>query len=161
MKGFRAEDGQSLVETAVCLPLLLGMFLGMAEFGKLIYTAIAVTNSAKAAAQYATMNGGAFSATDRSGLDTTGMLTAAQSDAGFLGGNIAFTSTPSYSCACADGTTNYSCNVAGAIPSGCAGSRLIVTVTVHTQGVFVSDIKIPGIASSYTIQGRAIEEVLQ
>lgn len=75
------ENGQALVEAALSLPFIVVMLLGMTEIGKMVYCAIEVTNSARAAAQYATMNGGAFS-TNSSGMDVTGMLTAAQSDSG-------------------------------------------------------------------------------
>jgi Flp pilus assembly protein TadG len=161
MKRFHLEEGGALVEAALSLPLLLTMVLGMAELGKLIYCGIEVTNAARAAAQYASMNGGAFSTTDSSGLDTTGMLTAAQSDAGNLGSSVSFPSTPTYSCACSDGSTNYSCNVSGSYPSGCSSSHLIVTVTVYTQGKFTPGIHIPGLPTSYTLRGRSIQEVLQ
>ncbi|MDR3745763.1 MAG: TadE/TadG family type IV pilus assembly protein [Acidobacteriaceae bacterium] len=163
MKNFRAleESGQALIELAISLPLLLSMLLGMSELGNLFYCAIEVTNSARAAAQYATMNGGAFSITNSSGLDTTGMLQAAQSDSNNLGTAVSFSSTPTYSCTCADGTANYSCNVVGSYPSGCSSSHLIVTVTVHTQGTFTPRIKIPGLPASYILQGSSIEEVLQ
>src|ERR1700739_51952 len=161
MKIFHAESGQALVEAAFSLPLMLGMLFGMAELGKLIYCAIEVTNAARAAAQYAAMNGGAFSTTDGSGLDKTGMLNAAQGDSGNLGTSVSFPTTPSYSCACSDGSASYSCNVSGSYPSGCSSSHLIVTVTVITQGSFTPDIKVPGLPTSYTLQGRSIEEVLQ
>jgi hypothetical protein len=154
------ENGQALVEAALSLPFIVVMLLGMTEIGKMVYCAIEVTNSARAAAQYATMNGGAFS-TNSSGMDVTGMLTAAQSDSGNLGTSVSFPTTPTYSCACADGSTTYSCNTGSAIPSGCSGSHLIITVTVHTQGTFTPDIKVPGLSTSYTLHGLATEEVLQ
>ncbi len=170
MKNFRIseESGQALIEVAISLPLLLTMLLGMAELGKLIYCGIEVTNSARAAAQYATMNGGAFSTTDSSGLDKQGMLNAAQADSGAFvtipatipSSNPALPN-PSYTCACSDGSASYSCNVKSNYPSGCSSSHLIVTVTVYTLGTFTPDIKIPGLPISYTLQGRAIEEVLE
>jgi hypothetical protein len=169
MKNFRifGEGGQALIEAAISLPLLLAMLLSMAELGKMIYCAIEVTNSARAATQYAAMNGGAFSSTTSSGLDATGMLTAAQSDSGNLGTSVSFPATipstalpnPSYSCSCS-GSGTPSCGL-HTIPSGCVGSHLIVTVTVYTQGSFTPDVKIPGLPTSFTLQGKSIQEVLQ
>jgi Flp pilus assembly protein TadG len=54
---FIAErSGQSLVELALVLPVLLTLLLGMAEYGRLCYIGIEVTNAAHADAQYAAQN---------------------------------------------------------------------------------------------------------
>ena len=155
------ESGQALVEAAFSLPLMLALLLGVAELGKMIYCSIEVTNAARAATQYAAMNGGAF--TTSGALDATGMLNAAQGDSLNMGTHVTWATgypPPSYSCSCS-GTGTPSCNVPGSFPSGCTGSHLIITVTAYTQGTFTPDIHVIGLQTSYTLIGRSVQEVLQ
>ena len=157
----RGRGGNALVETALTLPMLLALLLGAAELGRVAYVAIEVQNAARAAAQYATMNGGAFNSNDSSGLDTTGMLNAAQADAGNLGGAsaVAFASAPTYTCSCT-GTGTASCT-APSTPGGCTTSHLLVTVTVKMQASYTSVIQIRGLPGQYTLYGSSVEQVLQ
>ena len=155
------ESGQALVEAAISLPLMLALLLGVAEVGKMIYCSIEVTNAARAATQYAAMNGGAF--TTSGALDTTGMLVAAQGDSLNMGTHVGWATgfpPPSYTCSCS-GTGTPSCNVAGSFPSGCTGSHVIITVTAFTQGTFTPDIHVAGLPTSYKLIGRSVQEVLQ
>jgi Flp pilus assembly protein TadG len=154
-------SGSALVETALTLPMLLGILLGGAELGRVAYVAIEVQNAARAAAQYAAMNGGAFNSNDSSGLDTTGMLNAAKADSGNLGGlsTVAFASTPTFSCSCT-GTGTASC-IPPSSPSGCTTSHLLVTVTVKMKASYTSTIQLGAIPSQYTLYGNSIEQVLQ
>ena len=48
-----AEDGQSLVEFALALPLLLVILLGLADFGRAFYYTSAITNAARVGAEFA------------------------------------------------------------------------------------------------------------
>src|SRR3569833_2802385 len=98
VKALRCEGGQALVETALTLPMLALMLLGAFEFSRVAYAAIEVTNAARAAAQYGAMNGGGF-------LDTSGMLAAANADAGNLSGLSWASGYPSVACSCS-GTTH-------------------------------------------------------
>ncbi len=155
------ESGQALVEAAISLPLMLALLLGMAELAKMIYCSIEVTNAARAATQYAAMNGGAF--TTNGALDTSGMLNAAQGDSFNMGTHVGWATgypPPSYACTCS-GAGTASCNVAGSFPSGCTGSHLIITVTAYTQGTFTTGIHIAGLPTSYKLTGRSIQEILQ
>jgi len=149
------ESGTALIETVFASLLLMLLLLGAVEMGMASYTSIEVGNAAKAAAQYATMNGGAWTST---GLDTTGMLAAARSEAGNLASNVTFPVAPTYTCSCT-GAGTADCTTAP--PTGCVGSRLIVTVTVNTQVTFTPPIKFPGSFGSMTMNGFAQEEVLQ
>lgn len=47
------ERGQSLVELGLLLPVLLVLVLGAIDFGRLYYSYVTVTNSARTGAQYA------------------------------------------------------------------------------------------------------------
>jgi Flp pilus assembly protein TadG len=52
----RDTRGQSLVETALVLPLLLILVLGIADLGRLGYYSIAVSQATRNAAAYAAVN---------------------------------------------------------------------------------------------------------
>jgi Flp pilus assembly protein TadG len=59
----RDGRGQSLVEFAVLIPIFLAIVMGMADFGLGLKTWIAMTNSAREAARYASVNCAAGTAT--------------------------------------------------------------------------------------------------
>jgi hypothetical protein len=148
------ESGQALVETALIVPLLVLLLLGAVELGRVTYAAIELTNAARAGAQYAAMNGGGY-------MDSAGIAIAAQNDAYNIY-NIhptSFSVTSSYSCSCSGGGTP-SCAPLDP-PSGCSTSHLIVTVTVATQATFDPLIHLPILGNTFTLHGRAIQEVLQ
>src|SRR5579871_1490431 len=111
------EGGQALVETALVFPILITLLIGTAELARVVYAAIEVSNAARAGAQYGAQSG--FTASD-----TTGIATAAASDAANLTG---LTTTSSYSCVCSDGTAS-TCQ-----PTDCTNSRIEQTLTVNTQ----------------------------
>lgn len=48
----RADRGSSLVELAVVLPVLVLVLVGAADFGRVFYTAMALTSAARAGAAY-------------------------------------------------------------------------------------------------------------
>lgn len=150
------ERGQALIETALASLFLMMLLLGAMELGMVTCAAIEVANSAKAAAQYAAMNGGAWT---RTGLDTAGMLAAAQADAGNLASNISFTTTPTYACRCSGAGF---ANCATSPPTGCTSSHLLVTIMVKTQANYAPLIQVPGLNfSRIVLRGSAQEEVLQ
>ena len=68
-KRLSRESGQSLVEFALCMPLLMIILLGIAEFGWLAYNLIELRNAANAGAHYAAQ-------TVITAADTTGIHTA-------------------------------------------------------------------------------------
>ncbi len=152
------ESGQALVELAVTLPLLVLLLLGAGILGMVTYTAIEVSNAARAGAQYAAMNGGGFMDTGASG----GIAQAAEYDAynTWTLNPQNFSVSSSYSCACTSSGDTAICT-AGTAPTGCANSRLIVTVTVNTQATFASPLYLPGLPKSFTLAGQAIQKVPQ
>jgi Flp pilus assembly protein TadG len=52
----RKPRGQSLVEMALLLPILLVLVLGALEFGRLFYTKIVITNAAREGVYYLSLN---------------------------------------------------------------------------------------------------------
>jgi Flp pilus assembly protein TadG len=151
------EEGQALVETAVSMVLFIVIIFGAAEFGRLAFAAIEVSNSAKAAAQY-----GAQSRATAS--DTAGMLAAAQAEYYSTGLTLVSpTSTSGYACSCSDGTSppSTTCGTADNAIGACSGANLEITMTVQTQVTFNSVIHIPGLSSSFVLTGTAVQKVLQ
>lgn len=158
----REQEGQALIECALSGTLLAVLLLSAVEFGRMAYAAIEVSNAARAAAQYGAMNGGAFLSSDATGLDSVGMLNAAQLDAGNLGTSVTFASGyPKYSCYCSSSTDTTASCTAPATPSGCTASHIIVTVQVQTQATYNPLIHVPGFPDPITLQGSSQQEVLQ
>lgn len=137
----REQSGQALVELAIALPVLLLILLGGLELARICYAAIEVTNAARAAAQYAVLNGGAFRNSDplSSGLDSTGMMKAAQADAydvnTILNAPLNWSSGyPNYTCSCSGAGTPVC--VKTLPPSGCTNSNVVETVYVQMNTTF-------------------------
>lgn len=141
----KSEAGQALVETALIIPLLTTLLIGSAELARVAYAAIEVSNAARAGAQYGAQNGFTVS-------DSTGIQTAASSDASNLSG---FSATSSYTCACSDGSAS-TCQ-----PTDCANSHIEETLTVNTQATIDPLIHLPGLPTKYTLKGQAIQKCAQ
>ena len=146
------EEGSALVELALSLPMLCFMLLGAAEFARLAYAAVEVSNAAHAGAVYAATSVSASS-------DSSGIGNAATADSGDLGGGNAV-SVASVTTACTCSNTAYT-------PSSCSdnatcfnnNSAMITTVTVTTQSTYSPIIHLPGGALNFTLQGQSSQVV--
>ena len=139
------ERGQALVELALSLPILVTLLLGAAEFARVVYASIEVSNAAMAGVQYGAQN-------PNTAGDTTGIQVAASNDAQ----NIKLgTTTVSQACICSNGGAS-TCQ-----PTDCTGSNIETILTVQTQTTFDPGIHLPGFATTYTLYGRAVQKVLQ
>jgi Flp pilus assembly protein TadG len=121
----RGEEGSSLVELALLLPLFLLLLFGALDFGRAFYLQMEITGAAHAAAVY-----GAQDPTD-----TTGMKNTAQDDAPNVP-NLSV-GNPTYGCECPDGTS-YSANCA-TTPTSCSTTfvrRVNVTVSATYSPLF-------------------------
>ena len=136
------SDGQSLLELAFVLPLLVVLLFGAAEFGRLCYIGIEVTNAAHAAATYGSQNRATAS-------DNSGMTTAATSD-GFNLTNLQV--TPQHLCASTYSQTP---------TSNCTASSALEYVQVNTQVTVASLFGAYGFGGNYTLHGTALEMVRQ
>jgi Flp pilus assembly protein TadG len=148
-----SESGQTLVEFALVLPLLLLFAIGAVDLGRLVYMSVGVSNAAHAGAQYGCQNGADAG-------DTAGMQTAAAADApdlvGANNGNLTTTAT-SY-CQCSDGSSaNSSCTT----PPACTGTHMVEFVSVSTTANYSPWFPYPGIPSSVTLHGSAVMQVGQ
>jgi Flp pilus assembly protein TadG len=149
-----SESGQTLVEFALVLPLLVLFAIGAVEMGRLVYMSIGVSNAAHAGAQYGCQNGAHAG-------DVAGMQTAAAADApdlvGATNGNL--TTTPTSYCQCSDGSSaNSSCTTN---PPACTGTHLVQFVSVSTTATYTPWFPYPGIPSSVALHGSAVMQVGQ
>lgn len=118
------ETGSALVELALSIPLFMLVLLGAAEFARVTYAAIEVTNAARAGAQYAATLGGATG-------DTTGIQNAAQNDAYDLGTSVT-TSVYADTCVCSGAeSTTVACT--STCPSG---QHILETVTIKATATY-------------------------
>ena len=136
------SNGQSLMELAFTLPLLAVLLFGTAEFGRLCYVGIEVTNAAHAAATYGSQNRATAS-------DKSGMTTAATND----GTNLTnLQVTPQHLCAATYSDTP---------TTDCTTTTAIEYVQVNTQVTVASLFHSYGFGGNYTLHGQAIERVRQ
>jgi Flp pilus assembly protein TadG len=160
MAGFlrRGESGSALVETALTLPLFVLMLLGAVQLGDIAFKSIEVTGAARAAAQYAAMNGGGYMDTSSGG----GIQLAAENEASRVKGSCSsFTVTQptAPSCACSGGGACTGTAAAGTW--ACASGKPIVTVSIATTAVCRSMVTVPGVFSgNFTLHGYAQQQVL-
>jgi Flp pilus assembly protein TadG len=146
-----SEAGQSLVELALAMPLLIAMLFGAVELGTVTFEAIELTSSARAAVQYGAQ-------TPITAADNSGILAAAKQDAYDLStssGTSNFTATVSSSCMCSNGSSAASCAI-----SSCPTSQLEQVLKVQTSATFTPVIHIPNLPTSFTLHGAAVQRVL-
>lgn len=123
-----SERGSALVELAMVTPVLALMLFGIVDYGRALYTAAALTNAARAGAQYAAQQV-AFNAAD------------AQTKAQAASSRITYTvDTPVRLLACADNST-------GVVTTGtCTTSQHQISfVKVTARSTFTTVSTIPGI----------------
>lgn len=149
-KGARrcSESGQSLLEFALMLPVLVLLLLGVIEIGRYAYLAILVGNAARAGAAYGARN-------PTTANDTNGIIQAADNDFQNNGpsvGTLNVTSEWNNNCGCDNGgtVTPISCTTACS-----AGEHLVVTLSVTASGTFNSIFNYPGIPSSINVARTA------
>jgi Flp pilus assembly protein TadG len=141
----RAEKGQALVELALSFPILVILFVGAAEFARVVYASIEVSNAAMAGVSYGAQN-------PSTAGDTTGIQNAVSNDALDL---TLGTTSVSKSCICSDGSAS-TC-----LPTDCSTSNIETILTVQTQATIDPGVHLPGFSTTYTLHGRAVQKVLQ
>lgn len=141
---FRCNSGQSLVETALAVSLCGVLMLGAAEFGRLAYAGIEISDSARAGVEYGSQS-------RATALDLPNMKVAALASAPDVPN---LTLTASSFCKCADGTSS-TCAT-----SDCSGSRIVTYVQVNTSGNINPLIYVPGLPKTYSLSGKAVMRVV-
>jgi Flp pilus assembly protein TadG len=137
---FRDEEGASLVELAIVLPLFPLLLFGAIDFGRAFYVSVEIVGAAQAAAAYGS----------QSPTDTTGMTAAAREDAPNVP-NLSV-GTPTSGCECLDGS-HY-----GAVcptTATCGGNNTVQRVNVTVTGTYSPLIPWPGVPSSMSLSSSA------
>jgi Flp pilus assembly protein TadG len=142
---FTDRRGQSSVELALSIPLLIVLLLASVEFGQIFYTQICVTNAARAGVQYGAQN-------ITTAGDTSAAVQAALADAPNVTG---LTATASHFCQCANGAAS-TC-----LATDCSGSHRLLYVQVNTSAPYTPMMSYPGLPGSLTLTGEATMRVPQ
>jgi Flp pilus assembly protein TadG len=144
LKASRARGcgGQTVVEVALLLPVLLLLLVGLIEIGRYAYFDILISNAARAGAQY-----GAQSLIQAA--DVAGIRTAAQND-----GLAAMTITTTQQCGCAAGAL-------GGCPTGAVCPQPLVYVQVTASDRYSSLFRYPGIPRNLTLTSTVTMRVSQ
>src|SRR5688572_2923197 len=136
-----SERGIAVTETALLVPLLLLLAVGVAEFGRVFYTAITLSNAARAGVQYGAQNNA------KSG-DFAGMALAARQEATNLG---TISATGQRFCRCPDGT------IVNCITGTCSGiGAPEIYVQVTTQFTFRTLASYPGVPNTVPLTRVAV-----
>lgn len=138
------ESGQALIELALVLPIFVLLLLGAAEFARLAYASIEVSNAARAGIQYGAQN-------HSTAVDLIGMTQAAIND----GSNIkTLQAIATNFCICSDGTSITCANASMNCPA-----RILDYVQVNTSVVVDPFFHCPGLPKTFTLQGQAAMRV--
>jgi Flp pilus assembly protein TadG len=143
MRGLRACSGQTVVELALLLPLLLVLLIGVIELGRYAYFDILISNAARAGAQY-----GAQSLIQAA--DAAGIKAAAHND-----GLAAMTVTTQQECTCISGSTP----APGCAALGCP--RPVVYVVVTATDTYDSLFSFPPLPPQLTLSSTVKMRVSQ
>jgi Flp pilus assembly protein TadG len=161
----RGDSGQALIELALTLPLFLLLLLGAAEFGRLAYMSIEISEAAKAAALYGSQN--ATTANDADVNSTpSGLTLTARKNAPYVYANCTnFTVTvptlTNAQCICMSGGSPVSSTPTTSACSNACTGYVVQVVTVNTSAT-CSPVFVPrGFSSAaVTLNGSAVQEVL-
>ncbi len=111
--------GQSFLEMAIITPAILTLLIAVGDYARVFYQAQEVANAARAGAQYGAQN-------LTTSVDTTGIASAATSDASNISG---LTASSSVYCTCSG-------SVVACSPPGCSAPKAFVKVT--TKATFTT-----------------------
>lgn len=150
-RGPHSQLGQAMVELALLMPIFLLLILGSAEFARLAYAAIEVSNAARAGVAYGAQ-------THITASDVPGITTAALNEATNVSAMNAAGVSVSNFCTC---TTGGSVVCTNALASCASPARVIEYVQVNTTANVNPLIHLPGLPTTFTLHGQAIMRVLQ
>lgn len=137
---FNLEDGGSIAELGLMMPMLLLILLGGIDFSRAYFLSIEVAGAAQAGAAYGVMHR----------TDTTGMSNAATMDAPNVP-NLTV-GTPTWGCECSDGTSS---SVSCATVPSCANNQ-VYWVKVTASATYTPVFPWPHIPSSLPLSQTAV-----
>jgi Flp pilus assembly protein TadG len=149
----RGESGGSLVEIALCIPLLgAPLLIGTVETGMALYDSIEVSNAAHAGTAYGMMSS-TFAA------DSAGMTTAAKGEAADMGSLLSVTPTTYFACSQSIAGTQYTSQTAA--NSACTGTlnHSLEFVQVTTSASVPIPFRVPGLPISFNLASTSVMEV--
>jgi Flp pilus assembly protein TadG len=143
---WRSAAGQSVVELAITLPMILVLALGATDFGRVFYMSVGLHSAARAGAQYG-------SHSNITAGDLAGMATAAQQD----GINIPGMTTTATNCTCLTPTPT----VSACQTSYCTYNPQVSYVIVTTKATFNTVVSYLGLPfpSSLNLSATATMQV--
>jgi Flp pilus assembly protein TadG len=143
MSSCRSSKGQSTLELAIILPVMLLLLLAAADFGRALFVAIDLQSAAQAGALYGSQNVIAAA-------DSSGMVTAAKND----GNEISNLSVSASQCTCTTASKVQSCPQAY-----CVDNPQANYIEVDTHASFELLGTYLGISSPIQLSGKAIMQV--
>lgn len=142
----RDARASAILELSLLVPIFAALLVGATQFALLCYSAIELSEAARAGVAYGSQTAGTAS-------DISGMQTAATNAAPNISGMSA---TASQFWVCSNAmTTHYS-----AAPTCTTGNHVIHYVQVNTSMAATTPFQLAGHPSSYTLTGAAIMRVL-
>ena len=169
------DRGSALVELALTVPLLSLMLFASAELGRIAYAAIEVQSAARAGAAYGAQNAGTAFGSTTGGSSAAAIEQAAQNDAPNIT-DLTFPTAPTQTCVC---ETNYASGATPTFNSSTPGlctasaitncstvtststSSVVEYVVVNTQATVKPMFHLPGIPTSFTLNGYSQMRVIQ
>jgi Flp pilus assembly protein TadG len=148
LRKWRRQGGSAMIELALIMPMFTLLLAGAADFARIAYASIEISNAARAGVQYGMQN-------RNTALDLTGMQTAATNDAADV---AAMTATASENCVCTSGTAVTCANAATTCVSP---GRILQYVTVNTTAKLTTLFQYPGLPKNLTLNGQATMRVQQ
>lgn len=133
------------------------MLLGTGEMGLVVYDSVEVSNAAHAGAMFG-MQSLTYAA------NTSGITSAAQSEASDFGANMTVTPTAYYACSSAIGGTQYTgANAQSNANTACTGStnHALEFIKVTTSVTVTPTVRCPGLPHTFTLTGSSVMEVEQ
>ena len=151
----RPDTGQSFVEIALTLPVLATLLVGAAEFAKVAYVAIEVSNAARAAVAY-----GALSTTvaNTTAIQNAAILDAANLNPALTASNVTVSTVGVCSSGAACTGTGSTCTNTDCQTN--LSDHIETVLTVTTTYNYTPTIHIPGLPTSLTLHGKAVATCL-
>ena len=143
---WKLEEGSAIVEMTLLMPFVLLLLMGTIDFARVFYTALAVTQAARAGAQYGAQN-------NETSQDSAGMQQAARNAAQDDIDTNSLTVTATNYCKCANGTT------ANCLTGVCAEGSPQIYVQVTTTKAFQTLWNYPGVPHTVNLNRTAIMRV--